>query len=1294
MATVKELFQILSSFWKDHTDTGTHKFIEGLWDGYSKIINDLYRRLYQLDQAKSIKTLTPTLERDWFHLDLSYLNATDTAFTYTIDEEIVSIPKLQDAVGVECVGNTFTDITDYVVDSQAHTITFLSATAQAFVSRDIPLVDSSGFQTPAGQWVDAGGLSALVEGLDYTWGDAGHTFVSLHTKAAFEACAEVEYGVSQGLLESLVLWAPTLKTDERLVYRNFGFLLDVSPEDVPVDVYLYARIIEGLWYIAWNGPTPHNLEIGISVLFGYPVAPKDGVVHHIEALSSSSIVTINDGVELHDVSVGSPFNVIVTQGQTVMENQPLSDAVSILDEVSSPGWWKALSLARYAHGAQVPQGLSAEEELDLKSLLQNSVVGIQLRDAHTYAGDQIEERAQILKTTARFLNRLKPYYTQFAFLDSVEWSETLPDTATGKDVGLAISVRKLLHETIADNEVNHLYSAEHAVLPFADYDAYAAQPLSEDPLAQRVGILHYFEPDASWSRILSGAPSVQYIVLNIDTGPGTAFSSLYGAAVEQAKVAGVRVLGYVFTSWAGRVSEEVEADIDKWYDWYEVDGIFFDEASTVAGSVAYYQSLDTYVKAKDGVGVTVLNHGQEPDEAYTGAGDILGTFEDNYTAYLLYTPSAWVSTYPAGKFWHMVSDVDAADVANAVSTSKGLNAGLITLSSLLHPDPWVQVQDNPQWQAYLSEVNDLPRADGRAFYPGAGIAVPKDVLTLAVKYSGSGGVFVPTEDAVFEAYNAAALVDRNPPDIYLTPDPGEYFTEMAVRARPNEPCRILYTLDGPDPEFAPLQVGIEVRERIQIPEGEHILKVRARDMAGNVSVVLQGTYQVTKGSPVIRVSPSATLRRKESVAAILSHPDPTMRVYYTTDGSAPSDFVFQDILRLGGHRIVWDSETSIRLEDYRRPVFFTAGTASLNVDGPRNYEIAPRRNARYFVYAVRLGGNRWRPFFSSENIRFEGNTPTRLLLGFIVSNQHGVFTPESIVNAVDAGDMHELITDNPVLDEDLNITNPISLLNDRQYRFLRFFGKAANGLFDPPQTHLYEFDTVAPFSVLRYSYTNSPYSRTLRIELFSEDGASIYWSDKTTSPQKIIFGLADRLVDGSNSLRVVMGASANRVIPNFTSFNITFQKKASTGEMVTINTTEDVRSGAPLRVPSDTPGAFYDIVVVPDFDHAGKWRLDLGPANVALQESSHAYLVSRVYVSDIQLPSDPGGVLSAAQYKGYILNATDQGNLSNLARKTQKYVEPLTFSAVTRPYRIVLSYFAEDTAGNVEEVQTRVFEED
>jgi hypothetical protein len=96
------------------------------------------------------------------------------------------------------------------------------------------------------------------------------------------------------------------------------------------------------------------------------------------------------------------------------------------------------------------------------------------------------------------------------------------------------------------------------------------------------------------ANIAKAHPSVGITaVINPDSGPGTAQNIDYVEGISILKDAGIRVIGYVYTSYAGRAIADVEADIDRYVSFYgpSISGVLFDEMSYTAGNENYYKTL-------------------------------------------------------------------------------------------------------------------------------------------------------------------------------------------------------------------------------------------------------------------------------------------------------------------------------------------------------------------------------------------------------------------------------------------------------------------------------------------------------------------------------------------------------------------------------------------------------------------------------------------------------------------------------------------------------------------------------
>jgi len=93
-----------------------------------------------------------------------------------------------------------------------------------------------------------------------------------------------------------------------------------------------------------------------------------------------------------------------------------------------------------------------------------------------------------------------------------------------------------------------------------------------------------------------------YAVLNPSSGPGTAASAAYVAAVKLLKAAGITVVGYINTyveeTKAFVPTETILQQITNWLGWYGIADIFFDNVQTT--NVALYQQLSTAVRTNGG----------------------------------------------------------------------------------------------------------------------------------------------------------------------------------------------------------------------------------------------------------------------------------------------------------------------------------------------------------------------------------------------------------------------------------------------------------------------------------------------------------------------------------------------------------------------------------------------------------------------------------------------------------------------------------------------------------------------
>lgn len=231
--------------------------------------------------------------------------------------------------------------------------------------------------------------------------------------------------------------------------------------------------------------------------------------------------------------------------------------------------------------------------------------------------------------------------------------------------------------------------------------------LSQRPrgrLAQALAIPSYFTPGPFWATLGEASPRVGVAIINPSSGPGTALDVDYLTTVQQSQARAIRILGYVATDHGNRDAGEIRREIDAYYAWYQVDGIFFDQATTDCGFMSYYADLHSYVKAKANKALIVLNPGIMTNECFMTAADIVITFENTYQTYVTeYHEATWVRKYRADRIWHLVYDAPTpTEMQNAVRLSKQRRTGWIYVTSGTMPNPWNALPS--YWNEELSAV--------------------------------------------------------------------------------------------------------------------------------------------------------------------------------------------------------------------------------------------------------------------------------------------------------------------------------------------------------------------------------------------------------------------------------------------------------------------------------------------------------------------------------------------------------------------------------------------------------------
>ncbi|KAJ5766619.1 uncharacterized protein N7511_004235 [Penicillium nucicola] len=165
--------------------------------------------------------------------------------------------------------------------------------------------------------------------------------------------------------------------------------------------------------------------------------------------------------------------------------------------------------------------------------------------------------------------------------------------------------------------------------------------------------LYVYPAPGAWTpleNVISAHPDVNFtVVINPGNGPGP--DSLPDANYTReipnlSSYENVRLLGYVYTSYAKRNVSAIRKDIQTYADWptnssnpnLAVQGIFFDETPQQydAQTLTYLQGLTDFVKDLESLGpdqFVVHNPGAVPDSRYLATADSTVVFEAAYTTF-------------------------------------------------------------------------------------------------------------------------------------------------------------------------------------------------------------------------------------------------------------------------------------------------------------------------------------------------------------------------------------------------------------------------------------------------------------------------------------------------------------------------------------------------------------------------------------------------------------------------------------------------------------------------------------
>ncbi len=217
-----------------------------------------------------------------------------------------------------------------------------------------------------------------------------------------------------------------------------------------------------------------------------------------------------------------------------------------------------------------------------------------------------------------------------------------------------------------------------------------------------------------WKQVARSAKKVPIIaIINPNNGPNHAPPNRdYQQGIKDLHQAGVKIVGYVSTNYSNRDIQSVKQDIDLYTKYFNIDGIFLDEAANTQAKLSYYRELYQYIKSRSTLDRVIINPGTDLLESYLRepVADLFAIFENDLQAWTNYRPPAYYKKYPSPYFAALIhTAVDRRSMKNTIDRAAKYNFGYIYITNdsthTTNHNPWDSLPS--YWQAEVNYIQQL-----------------------------------------------------------------------------------------------------------------------------------------------------------------------------------------------------------------------------------------------------------------------------------------------------------------------------------------------------------------------------------------------------------------------------------------------------------------------------------------------------------------------------------------------------------------------------------------------------------
>ncbi len=163
-------------------------------------------------------------------------------------------------------------------------------------------------------------------------------------------------------------------------------------------------------------------------------------------------------------------------------------------------------------------------------------------------------------------------------------------------------------------------------------------------------------------------------IVNPDNGHFREENSDFSKGIQDLVDAGIKVVGYVYTSYGDRETQEVVDDIEAWSNIYKddgVSGIFFDETSTDSSYLTYYSDLSNEARSRE-LDFVILNPGMTTDQEYINSNiaNIVISYENSNEELLEEPPNSYNEPTQTTKLALLIYQMDDDNIDDLISFAR------------------------------------------------------------------------------------------------------------------------------------------------------------------------------------------------------------------------------------------------------------------------------------------------------------------------------------------------------------------------------------------------------------------------------------------------------------------------------------------------------------------------------------------------------------------------------------------------------------------------------------------------